>query len=316
MSRALLLAAVLILLVAAAACGREADPVDPRPSPTPTLEARKTPLNGSTMTDMAGREVTVPDRPSRIVALSSSAAEFLLALGIEPVGRPADLALTELASVPVVGSTLNPDFPAIDALDPDVVIADAAFHQARYRDFDQFPHPVYVIQASSYQGVLDTLAALGQLTGREDEAAGEVSAIEERVAAAKARTSGARPSVLVVTGTERDLYAGTDSTYLGSLVSLLGAQNVLPQGGNGEPLPGFNLIELGEAAALNPDVVLVITAGDGSLGEHIRNSQVWVGTTAVRDGRVHDLDTALFLRAPGPSIAEAVELLASVLFPS
>ena len=312
--RPLFLVVALMVVVTAAACGNAPDPVGPRPSPTATLEARGTPANGVSVTDMAAREITVPARPVRFVALSHSAVEFLLALGLEPVGRPADVTLPEVASVPAVGSTLSPDFPAIAALDPDIVIADAAFHRARYRDFDQFPHPVFVIDVKSYEGVLDTLRALGEVTGREAEAARQVDQVEEAVAAAKDRASTTAPSVLIITGSGRDLYAGTAETYLGSLVELLGARNVLAEAPDGAPIPGFGLVELAEAAALNPDVVLVITTGSGGLADAIRTSPAWAATPAVRDGRVHELDTALFLRAPGPRVDEAVETLASILF--
>lgn len=307
---------VLLLPVLANACGSADDPVGPRPTPTATLEARGTPANGATITDMAGREITVPARRERFVALSHSAVDFLLALGIEPAGRPSDVTSPEVAAVPPAGSTLSPDFPAIDALNPDVVIADAAFHRARYRDFDQFPHPVFVIDVKDYEGVLATLQALGDLAGREDEAAAAIDRIEERVDALKEDAPTSKPSVLVITGSGRDLYGATAATYPGSLVDLLGARNVLADAPDGAPLAGFGVIELGEAAALNPDVVLVITSGSGGLADEIRNSPVWAETAAVRAGRVHELDTALFLRAPGPRVVEAVELLASLLYPA
>jgi ABC-type Fe3+-hydroxamate transport system substrate-binding protein len=306
----------LVLLPAVAACGRAPDPVAPRPSPTPTLGTRKPPQEGITRADMAGREVTIPADPTRFVALSPSAVHFLLALGIEPVGRPSDVTLPEVASVPEVGSTLSPNFPAIDALDPDVVIADAAFHGARRRDFDQFPHAVYVIHANSYDTVIATFTALGQVTGRPDSAAAAVTAVEERLAAITARIAGApAPSVLIVTGAGRDLYAGSDATYLGSLMAKLNATNVLATAPEGAPIPGFGLIELGQAATLGPDVVLVITSGEGGLAETIRTSPFWASSKAVRAGRVHELDNALFLRSPGPSITTALDQLAALLYP-
>lgn len=316
MSRVTALVCLIVAVLATAACGSADDPVGPRPTATATLEARATPSNGTSITDMAGREVTVSARPERFVALSHSAVDFLLALGLEPAGRPSDVTSPEVASVPPVGSTLNPDFPAIDALNPDVVIADAAFHRARYRDFDQFPHPVFVIDVKDYDGILATLQALGKLVGREDEAAAEVDRIEERVAALKEQNSGSPPSVLVMTGSGRDLYGATADTYPGSLVDLLGAHNVLADAPDGAPLAGFGVIELGEAAALNPDVVLVIASGSGGLADGIRNSPLWAETSAVRAGRVHELDTVLFLRAPGPRVVDALEAVAPLLYPA
>jgi ABC-type Fe3+-hydroxamate transport system substrate-binding protein len=111
------------------------------------------------------------------------------------------------------------------------------------------------------------------------------------------------------------VYAGSDATYLGDLVRLLGGTNVLGGVPQGAPIAGFGLIEITQAAALDPQVVLIITSGQGDLADAIRTSPEWAGSSAVVNGRVVELDTDLFLRSPGPSVAQAVEHLAGLLYP-
>lgn len=310
-----LFAAAAVGLGMAVACGAEPPKVDPRPAPTPTLE-RASIAAGRQVTDMAGRSVAIPEVVQHVVALSPSAADFLAALGMEPVGRPSDATGAALANVPAIGSTLSPDFKAIAGLNPDLVIADAAYHGARLRDFGQFPYPVYIIKAGDYDGVLATLTALGQVTGRTSEAASARAAIEERVAALLARVAGAPPpSVLIVTGSGREVYAGSEATYAGGLVKKLGATNVMAEVPQGAPLAGFGLVELGQVAARNPGVVLAIPSGAGGLAAQIRSSPAWATATAVVSGRVFELDAGLYLRRPGPLVADALEELARLLYP-
>lgn len=313
---ALLVAACCALAVGAltAACGKEQAPVEARPSATPTLPAAGQ-AGTRTVTDMAGRDVRLPDTARRVVAISPSTVAFALELGLDLLGRPSDATQPGAQAVPAVGSTLSPDFRAIASLAPDLVLADAAFHGSRLKDFDAFPYPVYVVNAASYHGVLDALAGIGEATGETARATEVADGIETRIAAVRARIAGeAPPGVLILTGSGREIYAGSDSTYLGDLVRVLGATNVLGDTPQGAPIAGFGLVEPSELATLNPDVVLVIAAGQGGLADEIRTSPLWAGAAAVTNDAVYELDTTTYLRSPGPDVADTIEALAAMLY--
>lgn len=301
-----------------ASCGKAADPVPPRPTPTPTIGANIT-AGPRTVTDMIGRPVRLTEEVRTIAALSPAAAEFAVELGLEVVGRTTDTAEAVAPGAKPIGSTLTPDFTAVAALEPDLVIADAVFHSGRTRDFEKFPYPVFVIKAASYGEVLDTLRALGGATGRTAEAEEAVNELEERAAAAidrARRQPGEPPKVLLVTGSGRDVFGGGSTTYAGSLLEQLGAVNVLGATPEGGPIAGFGVIEIVQAASTNPDIVLVLPSGQGGLAEQIRSDPTWSGTPAVQQGRIHELDVALYLRSPGPRVAEALEGLLALLWPA
>lgn len=309
------LAAFAFAVVLLSACGDAQPAVGPRPTPTPTL-ARVTTSADRTLLDMTGRAVSLPARASRVVALSPAAVDFVVALGLEPAGRPSDSTNPAAASAPAVGSTIAPDFQAIADLKPDLVVADAAYHGARRRDFDQFPFPVFIIKVASYDEVLAAFRSLGDALARPAEAESAVSAIERRAAAVASRVAGApSPSALLLTGSGREVYAGSTATYAGGLLAKLGAANVMGEAPQGAPIAGFGLVELSQVAVKNPDVVLTISSGEGGLAAQVLASPAWAGKAAVTSGRVHELDASLFLRSPGPRVAEAVEELARLLYP-
>lgn len=310
------LALVVLAAVLLAGCGKAQPEVGPRPTATPTLE-RPTVAGERNLLDMTGRPVSLPLRVERVVVLSPSAADFVVALGVQPVGRPGDSSNSALAAVPTIGATISPDFNAIAALDPDLVVADATYHGARTRDFERFPFPVYVIRVSSYDDVLAAFRSLGEALGRDREAAAAAAEVEQRTAAVVDRIAGAGPpSVLLITGSGREVYAGSNSTYAGSLLAKLNAVNVAGSVPAGAPIAGFGLIELSQAALLNPQVVLAISSGEGGLAGQVRASPAWAGTEAVSNGRVHELDASLFLRSPGPRAMEAIEELGRLLYPA
>jgi len=309
--------AVAMLALAAAGCGSPRETAPPRPTATPTL-AGGAPAGARTVTDMAGRQVALPGRVDRVVVTAPAAADYARALGLEVVGQPTDIPPAEGARP--VGTTLNPDFAAIAALAPDLVIGDAAVQGARIADFDRFTLPVYLVKATDYLAILDAVERLGAATGREEAAAELRAGIEARVVAAAVAARERRAArgdlrVLVLTGSGRDVFAAGPSTYVGNLLSMLGAQNALANPPDGGPLPGFGVIDPGAAVQLMPDVVLVLPAGDAPLDAQIRSDPAWASTPAVRNGRVFAIDRMLFLRAPGPRIAEAIETLLALLWP-
>ncbi|MEO8538995.1 MAG: ABC transporter substrate-binding protein [bacterium] len=309
-----LLAAALCLAIVA--CGTEAPAVPGRPSPTATIGSAN-PTGPRTVTDMTGRAVSVPETVRSVVALSPSAADFAVSLGLEVLGRTTDTPESAAPGAKPVGSAISPDFNAIAALKPDLVIADAAYQAGRTRDFDRFAYPVFMLKAGSYVEVLAALTALGAATGHPEEAATTRAALEERAtkAAQAARTHATSPTVLILTGGGRDVFGGSTATYLGNLVQVLGATNVLGAVADGGPIPGFGVVDVAQSAVLNPDVVLILPSGQGGLAAQIRAEKAWTNTPALRQNRIHDLDTALFLRSPGPRVGEALEVLLALLWP-
>ena len=317
MTRGSAIAAVLLAGSLLGACGKEPEKVPERPSPTATAVTTTQTGDSRTVTDQAGRTVAMPMEVRTVAALSPAAADFATALGLTVVARTTDTAADAYPGARAAGSAISPDFNAVAAADPDLVLADAAYQSGRTRDFDRFSKPVYVFKAASYSEVLTTLTALGEATGKQEVAAAARTGLEARAneAVSRARAKGGSPKVLVLTGGGRDVFGGGAGTYIGSLLSLLGATNVLGSVADGGPIPGFGVIDVSAAAALNPDAVLLLPSGQGGLAEQIKASKAWAEVPAVKQGRVVDLDTTLFLRAPGPRAREALEKLVALLWP-
>ncbi len=310
--------AVVAMALFGTACGEKPPPVPGRPSPTATAVGQLVP-HTRTVTDMTGRAVALPDSIENVAAMSPSAADFAQALGLRVVGRTSDTAASVAPAAQVTGSTISPDFNAIAALKPDLVLADAAYHAGRLRDFERFAYPVFILKASSLPEVLAALTVLGEATGHTGEAASARAVLESRAnsatESAKARAATSRaPKVLILTGGGRDVFGGSTASYLGSLVELLGGANVLGSAADGGPIAGYGVVDVTQAASLNPDVVLILPSGQGGLAAQIRGDKAWAGTSAVVQGRIHDLDTVLFLRSPGPRAGEALEALLAILW--
>lgn len=85
-----------------------------------------------TVTDIEGTEVLVPEHPERVVALSEPTLDGVLALGVEPIGTVTgrgqqtvpNYLLESAGELPILGGIAQPNFEAIGAAGPDLILVD------------------------------------------------------------------------------------------------------------------------------------------------------------------------------------------------
>lgn len=142
--------------------------------------------------------VEVPADPQRVVALGWGDAETALALGVEPVGASdwvefggtgvgpwAEDLYTE---APEIIGTMEPDFEAIAALEPDLILdVKASGEQERYDRLSEIAPTVGVPEGGdSYLTTMEQqVTMIAEALGREDEGAQALERIEEEFATAR-----------------------------------------------------------------------------------------------------------------------------------
>lgn len=107
------------------------------PAPSPASSATASPSTSATaptrtVVDAEGVEVSVPVDPQRVVALSEPTLDGLLALGVEPIGAVTGRGQSTLPGylagvaddIPLLGSVAQPNFEAIGAAGPDLILVD------------------------------------------------------------------------------------------------------------------------------------------------------------------------------------------------
>lgn len=188
----------------------------------------------------------------RIVSLCPSITESLVALGLggslAGVTRYCVQPREALEGIPRVGGTKNPDFDAIAALAPDLVLCNA--EENRGADVVELSkrHRVDVSHPTRVADVPPLLRRLGDLTGTGDVAEGWARAVEEKLAAARAGRS-VRFAYLIWKG---PWMAAASGTYISDLLETFGGVNAFPAAGG--PWPKTDEEEL---AALGPELVVL-----------------------------------------------------------
>ena len=276
--------------------------------PPPALVAAEV-----TITDQAGRSLTLPAPPRRIISLVPSVTEILFAIGAQDVL----VGVTDFCDYPPearkkprVGGMVAPSLETIVALKPDLVVVTSAGNgEAVLPQLDRLKMAVYVVNPTRLNDVFDLIARLGALTGREAEAtrlsarlSARVKAVAERVAALP------RPRVLYVLWPD-PLIVPARGALVSELLVLAGAASVTADGGDG--YPRYSL----EAAIAGSPEVIVLASHNHGQGPIAREKwERFSAMPAVKSGRIYTVSGDLLHRY-GTRLVDGLEQLARLIHP-
>ncbi|WP_352432631.1 helical backbone metal receptor [Pyrinomonas sp.] len=258
--------------------------------------------------------------PRRIISLSPSVTEIIYGIGaFDRVIAVSDYCRypPETGHLPRVGGWANPNVERIAALQPDLVIVtevQAPFVRER---LEALGIRVLVVPGQTLDDVFIAMRAIGDATGKRDEAARLIAATRAALSAVSERTQKlARPRVLCIVdrvpGTLRDLYAATEGSFLFDLIRIAGGDPVAPPAGI-----GYGRISKEAVVALDPDVIIDMVQGaEGRLAED--PVAVWRAELpqlkAVRQGCVHPIKDVSVLH-PSQFVGSTARLFAEIIHP-
>ena len=260
--------------------------------------SRATTAAGVGVTDDAGRAVTLPRPPRRIVSHLPSFTELLFAIGAGDrlVGRThwCDYPPAALA-VPDVGDGMPPNIEAVATRHPDlVVLYRAGQNEAAAGQLERLGIPTVLFDLNRLKELAPVARRLGVLTGRQ--AAGDsLARVMDSMATQPPVPS--RYSLVFIVWDNPPIVIGAGS-YLDELAALAGARNVF----HDISAPSAQ-VSVETIAARDPDYVAVLS--DSARPPRYASRPEWRVVGAVRRGRFLLLPCQLFGR-PGPRAAEAV----------
>jgi len=265
-------------------------------------------------TDEAGRRVTVPKDPRRIVSLAPSVTEILFALGLEErvVGvTEFSNYPPEAADKPKVGSFVRLNAERILDLKPDLAVGTVDGNRLELvRLLEDAGVAVYAVNPQSVEGMIRTVAVLGTVCGVEEKGDALARHLRARLARVAERTgTSKRPRVFLQINT-RPIMSVNRNTLHHDVIRLAGGDNVIAD--FAVPYPR---VSLEEVLSRRPDVILISSMERGGAFEEARKAWFrWPSIPAVRTGRVHLIDSDLIDR-PSPRVIQGLEAMASLLHP-
>jgi len=249
-----------------------------------------------TVRDSTGRDLPIPGKVGRVFPAGPPAAILLytlapdLLLGWPRANRPEECAymLPDICMRPEVGrltgrgNTAN--LESVLALKPDLILdvgsTAATFVSLAERVQQQTGIP-YALLDGRFDATAATYRTLGELTGRQNDAAKLARHADDTIKTTTGRISAiaapARPRVYYARG-PRGLSTGLGGSINVETIEML-AQNVA-----GASQGGLANVSIEQVLLWNPDVIITI---DQEFAASVRSEPAWSSVKAVRDGRVH-----------------------------
>jgi iron complex transport system substrate-binding protein len=304
---AALLAALLVLsAIALSACGADADAT--ASSATPSAAPSAGPI---TVTDDSGAAVTLAQPAARIVSLAPANTEIAFAIGAGDkmvAGTSYDDYPEEAKSLPKIGDFASPSVEKIASFRPDLVLAAGGIQEGLRSKLEKLGVQVYVVDPTTYEGVMASIAELGQLAGTSDQAQQVVDTMKQAQNDVQAKVGSlARATTFLEIYSEPLMTAGS-GTFIDDMITIAGGENIGAEAGSGFPNYSTEVL-------VQKDPVAYI-ADSGSMGEpgDISKRAGFSELTAVKDGRVYIIADSLVAR-PGPRLAQGLQELSKMIHP-
>jgi ABC-type Fe3+-hydroxamate transport system substrate-binding protein len=175
--------------------------------------------------DALGRQVKVPATPRRIVSLCPSQTETLLELGASVIGRTRYCIhpSAQVSGITEVGGTKQVQWPTLEALQPDLIIAEK--EENRREDVEQMAGrwPVYVTDVRDIDGALGMIQSLGELAGHAAQARAMQAAILGKWSRLQPTNAPLRVAYLIW---RKPWMAAGPDTYINTVLRRCGLRNV------------------------------------------------------------------------------------------
>ncbi len=279
-------------------------------------------------TDDLGREVTLSKEPERVAALLGSFAQVWTLAGGEVIAaaddawEDFDLGLSEKAVN--LGSTEKLSMEKLLSAQPDLILASGNRRQnVEWREtLEATKIPTAYFEVNDFEDYLDMLKICCDITERADLYEENGHAVQKQVDSVLEKSkerlkNSAAPSVLTMRASASSILAkNSESTVLGEILLALGCVNITDSDAN--LLENLSIERILE---LDPDHIFFIPRGDDEEGmkSHVKSflmdDPAWSQLTAVKEGRIHFMDKALYGLKPndrwGEAYEKAEELLAN-----
>ena len=239
--------------------------------------------------------------PQRIVCLTEETTEtlYLLGEGERVVGvsgytvRP-----PEARQKPRVSAFISARFEKIEALRPDLILGFSDLQADIAAELIKRGYPVMVFNQRSVAEILQMIRVLGGLVGCAGRADRLAARLEDGLAEIRQRASqlARRPRVFFE---EWDDPLISGIRWVEELVEIAGGDPIFPELRDAK-LGKDRIVAAKDVIARGPDIIVASWCGKAVRRERIASRAGWEDVPAVREGRIHEIKSALILQ-PGPA---------------
>jgi iron complex transport system substrate-binding protein len=270
-----------------------------------------------TIKDGLGKNITIKQKPEKIVSLIPSNTEIAFALGLDKE----IIGVTDFDNYPkealkkekIGGQEFNVE--KIVALKPDIVLAHAStatFSKDALKQISDAGITVLIVNnAQNFNEVYESISMIGKATGEKAKADKMIKEMKDQLAAIQRKAKGIKEKkkVLVEVQPAPEIYTTGKKTFIDEMLQAINAKNIA------DDQEGWIKIDQEAVLERNPDVI-VTTYGFYVKNpiEQVLSRKGWESVNAIKNKQVFDVNSDRVTRS-GPRIIEGVEDIAKAVYP-
>ena len=301
------------------ACGNETVNNEKKESNVDATEYPKT------LTDGRGEEVTIKEKPARIVSTTLAIDEYLLPLVDEERMAAVTKMSTDsgISNVAELTEGIETKIESVTSelvlsLQPDLVLIPSYVDPEVLKQLDSAGITTYQIKDdTSFSGVLDGLKEIGTIVGEEEKAEEIIADVKKRMADLKDKAEAQAEKKRVVYWTQQNSSV-TENTTIGEMITLAGGINAITEAGiTGDEYPDYPNLSKEKLVELNPDVIITsdwqYDGSEATFVEEWKNDPALKNLKAFKNDDVYVIDSANLTTA-SHFVIEGAEDIYQVLY--
>ncbi|MGV3467424.1 MAG: siderophore ABC transporter substrate-binding protein [Heyndrickxia sp.] len=264
-------------------------------------------------------ESKVAKNPKKVVVFDMGTLDTLdkLGLGDHVVGVPQDSIPTYLkkyknADYKNVGTLKEPDFEAVNAIKPDLIIISGR-QQDSYDKFQEIAPTIFLgVDNNKYmESFKENVTTIGKIFGKEDQVKQELTSIDNDIASLKEKANASNEKALITLTTGGKVTAYGPASRFGLIHDVLGVKAATDDI-KADPVHGQN-ISMEFILEKNPDILYVIdrdaAVGEGNNAKGVIENSLVKKTNAYKNGKIIYLNPGYWYLSGGglESVSEMVK---------
>ncbi len=275
-------------------------------TPQETQKNTKYPIK---IQDKLQKNITINEKPEKIVSLSPSNSRTLIALDLEDkIAGVTTYAPAELSNKTKIGGFKSVNVEKVIEVGPDVVFAVPGVQKEKIKKLEQANVKVVTLSARNIEGIYENLEIIGKITDNQDKAKTAITEMKDKIGSIQEKLSNTKKKKAFFILWYPTMTVGSN-TFIDDILQKSGLKNIA-----GDTEKEFPIYSEEKLIQKDPEVI-IYSAHSNTTIQKIKNREKWENIEAVQQENIYKIQDKL-INQPSPDAVKAIEKISKKVYPN